>query len=130
MVSSSKSQPNKAQHSKGKFADVTFVTLTLDKKQKAEIKAQVWGLEEFDTAVLRLAELGYKVSMQEDTYNKCFACFITQRLPEGDNFGYILTGRGSTPSKAVKQAVFIGFHLLDGKFENFNPDQRGEDLDD
>jgi len=130
VVMSSKSTKKPTNSQKGKFADVTFVTLTLDKKQKAELKAQAWGIEEFDTAVLRLAEYGYKVSMQEDEFNKCYSCFITQRKADGQNYGYILTGRGSTPAKAVKQAIYIGFHLLEGSFENYSPDQRGEDLDD
>jgi len=127
MAATPKPAPNKQ---KGKFADVTFITLTLDKKQKAELKAQPWDLEIFETAVLRVVEAGYKVSMQEDTYNKCYSCFVTQREKDGDNFGYILTGRGSTPSKAVKQALWIGFHILEGKFENFNPETKGEELDD
>lgn len=126
----SASKNNKATGTKGKFADVTFVNYSLTAKDKQELKKAVWTLDDLDSCLVRLAESGYKTSTQYDERNSCFTCFIIQREQEHENFGYICTGRGSTPHKAIKQAYYIGFHVLEGVFSNVEQYSSPDALDD
>jgi len=122
--------PPKATGSKGKYSDVIFVNYSVTDTDRKFLKSQVWSLDDFDSAVLKIVEAGYKVSMQYDTRNSCYACFIIAQDSESENAGYILTGRGSSPSKAVKQAIYIGFHILEGVFSNINQYSQNSAIDD
>lgn len=130
MASKSRPKTNRPTFSKGKTSDVTFVNYSVTKEDKEFLKSQAWLLDDFDSAVIKVVEAGYKVSMQYDDKQECYACFIISRDSESENSGYILTGRGSAPSKAVKQAIYIGFHVLEGVFSNINELMQNDALDD
>lgn len=115
---------------RGKQADVIFINWNLSPAQKKELKAAAFTLDWADTQFIRLADEGYKVSLQFDTYNECYSCFITTRDKEHVNAGYILTGRGTTPLKAFKQAVYIGFHIMEGEFARYSTLEGREEIDD
>jgi len=130
MVASQKPIKSKASAVQGKTADVLFINWSLTKEEKADLKSRSFSLEECDDALLKACEAGYKVSVQFDDYNECYACFVTQRDKKGANFGYILTGRGSTPVKAIKQALYIGFYLMNGDFAAYSTKVGREEIDD
>jgi hypothetical protein len=83
----------------------------------------------FDTSH-NLCEQGYRITLKPDLYNNCFAAFIQQTSADGPNAGYILTGRGSTPFKALKQALYKHFEVMAQDWEPFAGRERGAELDD
>lgn len=127
------SKGNATSKAKGKtprFNQVVFISYPLTKEQKDEIKAAAWDLADFDNAVIHLTEQDYKVTYSWDDYSSSYACFIT---PKGDthaNAGYILTGRGSSPHKAVKQAYYVHSTIFLGDWSTWTVERRGEEIDD
>jgi len=90
-----------------RFNDARFVQYELDETQRAACKG--WDLDGDDLwlEVLALLDTGYSVSVRYDETSTAYACFVTVRgNDQHSNAGLILTGRGSTPGKAVKQAIF------------------------
>lgn len=109
--------PRKPQTTPNKPAQpkfLGFINYDLTKEESARLKGRVMTLDEFETEMLRLNDEGYKVSLSYDAYHKCYGCFFSHRDPDHDNAGYILSGRGSTPFKAFKQALYIHFQVFDG----------------
>lgn len=94
--------------------NVRFVNIELDKRQQQEVKAQPWSLDAFENAMLNAFEAGYKLSIRRDERNKCYAAWLIPPEQGHENSGYILAGRGSTPSKAVKQLIYIHDAVLEG----------------
>lgn len=90
-----------------RFNDVRFVQYELDEAERAACKA--WDM---DAAALFLAgaglcDDGYTLTLKFDAYSDAYACFVQVRgESEHVNAGLILAGRGSTPEKALKQALF------------------------
>jgi len=120
----------KATGSKGRLADVVWVNYSLTKADRDELKKAVWTLEDLDDCLTKLTEMGYKVSVQYDDRQEAYACFIIHRDETHENAGYICTGRGSTPYKAIKQAYYIGFHILEGVFSNIQQYPSSQTIDD
>lgn len=112
------------------FDKATFVSYTLSKEQKAELKKSTFTFDQMDSEMLRLAEAGYKITFRDDDYNSCKACWLIPTGDNHDNAGMILSGRGSTPLKALKQAMYIHYQVFDGQWGEWRNEERGEDLDD
>lgn len=115
--------------SKPQFAASEFINFPLSAEQKREIKAWHPDIEEIDNLLLRLEESGYRISHRYDDRNECHACWLN---PVGDNHpnaGLTLSGRGSTPIKALKQALYI-HSLFDGDWAGNYKQFKEEDLDD
>jgi len=120
----------KSNKGKTDFSSAKFVTYDLSKEQRAELKGTIWDVETFDTCLTRLNELGYKITFRDDEFNGCKACWL---IPTGDNHpnsGYILSGRGSTPLKALKQASYIHYQIFDQEWSEHYLARAGEEMDD
>lgn len=63
--------------------------------------------------VLKLIEGNYKVTLQYDSYNDCHACYVFPVGDEHTNAGHILSNRGSSPSAALRGAVYRHFAVFD-----------------
>lgn len=90
-----------------RYDGARFVQYELNEVEAQQCKA--WSLDGDDTftAMLPLLDEGYSFTIKFDRYSDCYACFIQIRgAPDHPHAGLILTGRGSTPHKAVKQALF------------------------
>lgn len=90
-----------------RFDGSRFVQYELDAKELAECKG--WDLDgdALWLEVLAFVDDGYSVSVKYDSYSNAYACFIQVRGQDDHvNAGLILSGRGSTPAKACKQAIF------------------------
>lgn len=90
-----------------RFNDAKFVQYELDKVEQQQCKA--WALDAADAwaEMLPLLDEGYSFTVKFDGFSNCYACFVQVRgVPDHANSGLILTGRGSEPFKAVKQALF------------------------
>ncbi len=94
------------------FAPAKFVNITLSKEQLSAVKAESWDMSMTDNVLNKLLSDGYKVTMRYDDRNDCFACWLIPSAGS-ENAGYILAGRGSTPSKAIKQLAFLHFKVFD-----------------
>lgn len=104
--------------------DVEFVNYSLSSEQKKFLKAQQI---DYENELLRVIERDMKVTLSYDNFNECFACFLVP-VGENPNKGLILSGRGSTPLKAFKQALYID-SLFEGVWAAARPPRR-EELDD
>jgi len=105
---------------------VSWVNYNLTTDEKKTLKSADFDA---DNALLRLVEESYKVTLGYDKFNECFSCFI---IPAGENHrhsGMILSGRGSTPLKAVKQACYIHWNVFAADWSDERLSQR-EELDD
>jgi len=82
-----------------------FVNYDLSTEQLKECKA--WAMADGDlwNETLAVTDDGYSLSISRDDRNDCYLCILRARVP-GVNSGLLLSGRGSTPAKAFKQAVF------------------------
>lgn len=104
--------------------DVEFVNYSLSQEQKRFLKAQQ---VDYDNELLRVIERDIKVTFSYDSFNECFSCFFIP-TGENENKGLILAGRGSTPLKSFKQALFID-SLFEGVWSAARPPRR-EEIDD
>lgn len=89
-----------------RFNQSQFIQYELDDAQQKECKA--WQLAELDLfmAVQEEVDNGYKFSVKWDTYGECYSAFMQPAADGHRNSGCILTGRGSTAYKAVKQLLY------------------------
>lgn len=105
---------------------ISWVNYTLSAEQKSELKSQSFDA---DGALIRLTEENMKVTLAYDDFNECYSCFL---IPKGDdhrNAGCILSGRGSTPIKALKQAAYMHWQIFDGDWSDARRPSR-EEIDD
>lgn len=125
-MSSKNGKMPKNDQSAKKDSSVIWVNYTLSADQKAELKSQTF---DFDNALLRLTEEGMKVTIAYDDFNECYSCYLIPKSPDHTNAGCILSGRGSTPIKAIKQAAYIHWNIFDGDWSDARQSRR-EELDD
>lgn len=91
-----------------------FIDVNPDKATKDAIRAwAAWDLDA-DGVVEQMLDAGHALSVKEDAYNNCWACYVFPGKENRVNEGRTLVGRGSTPLRAVKQACFAHFVLFDG----------------
>lgn len=121
-------KPAKKQASR--FNDLKFVNYELTKDEKTRCKAWLPTLEEHEDALLKFCESGYKISVKWDDYSNSYAAFAQATQPDDDNFGLLLTGRGSTPHRAVKQALYKHFMVFDLQWGGYAERRDIEELDD
>lgn len=119
-----------ADRKKQRFNDVVFVQRELSKEEQAACKKQEASLGAMDDSVLSLADRGYRISLKWDEYSSSYGAWMQQTKPTGENAGMCLTGRGSTPFKAVKQLLFKHFILLEENWQGFKEPARGVEIDD
>jgi len=123
------SSTNKKPSAKG-WEQAKFINYALSVEQKREIKASPWNGDDTDNFLARLAEADYKVTFSWDTYGECFAAHL---IPKGDkhrNAGFILAGRGSSPSKALKQACYMHYQIFEEDWTEWYSGGSREPLDD
>lgn len=96
-----------------------FVNYELTKEEQAACKKWEFGVEDYFNILDKLLDADYKVSFSQDTYNRCFAAFLTPTKDNKINPGMILSGRGSTPMKAFKQLIYKHFHIFDEQWSEF-----------
>jgi len=90
-----------------RFDSSRFVQYELDKNEAAQCKGWVLESEDLWLELLALLDDGYSASLKFDTFSEAYACFLQVRGdPDHPNAGLVLAGRGSTPAKALKQAIF------------------------
>lgn len=124
-----KPQP-KGKPTQPRFNDVQFVNWSLTDEEKAACKEWSVTMGDFDNALGKLIEEGYKVTVSYDNYRSCFTASIVPTKDAKMNVGYILTGKGSTPLKAIKQVLYIHFYIMGGEWAAYSTAKNAEELDD
>lgn len=113
-----------------RFNDVKWINWTLSSEQKAEIKAWQVTVEEIDDFEVKIIQEGHKITTSYDNYGDCYTTSIVPTADSKTNQGYILTGKGSTPLKSVKQAIYIHVQVFNGDWSSYSTGTGREELDD
>lgn len=113
-----------------RFNDILFVQYELDKDQQKACKDHEITTDQLFDECLALISDGYRISLQFDSYGECYGCFMHTRDEHHHNFGFMLTGRGSTPAKALKQLIYKHRVCLDGDWAGFVERRGGGAIDD
>lgn len=112
-----------------RWNDARFVQYELDKAELAQCKAWNLDAEGIWLELLALCDDGYSASVRYDGQSNSYACFLQVRGdPAHVNANLILAGRGSSPAKAVKQAIFK-HRAIDASWVQY-AERRVEPLDD
>lgn len=114
----------------GRFNDVKWINWALTAEEKAIIKAWVLTIEEMDDLELKAIQAGHKITTSYDNYGDCFTASIVPTQDSKTNQGYILTGKGSTPFKARKQALYVHNYIFNGDWSSYSTGAGKEELDD
>lgn len=110
------------------FKPAQFVNINLAPDQIATIKASGWDTHRLDTSLDALLSDGFKCTVRFDNRNQCYAAWLVP--PDGHKWaGLILSGRGSTPTKAMKQLLFIHYIVLDRNWDTVQ-EQSYTEIDD
>lgn len=107
-----------------------FVNYTLEASDKQRLKAQIWSEVDYESCTLRLIEEGYGITLGADEYSGGFMCVLRPKYADNRNAGYLLSGRGSTPLKALKQCAFIHGVVFEGDWAAHYTSRRSPDIDD
>jgi hypothetical protein len=129
MARDPKPQPKTAPKA-ARFNDVKFVNWSLSAEEKAACKAWLVTTEDYDNAISSVIEAAYKVTVSWDGYRSCYTASIVPTSDARGNQGYILTGKGSTSLKAVKQALYIHYHIMGEDWAAYSTATNAEELDD
>jgi len=111
----------------GKYrSDSEFVNYELSAEETAQQRRWRSDLDDVSAVWGEVLEEGYRVNTKWDDYSSAFAAFI---IPDerSDNAGYILTGRGGTPYRAVAEALFKHRFSLPGGWATYTKHERVED---
>jgi len=103
-----------------------FVNLELSVSDKENLVSYCTTLDELDAALEGMISDGYKFTLRYDEFNKAVAFFAFP--PEGDaNAGYILSGRGRYPSRAIRQLVYKHHTMLEGDWAGAEQRRQADD---
>jgi len=112
------------------YEQAAFIRRELTPEEQAICKAWELSSEDCWDSMQRFVENGYRVTARWDDYNECFACWLLPPREDKDNAGLILTGRGSSPYKAFKQACFKHYQLFQEVWPKEVDKRGGNEIDD
>jgi len=124
-------QPSSPRKEKAaRFGDAKFIQYELDAEQQKACKA--WEADEalVFSMVEEMISDGYKFTIKYDTYGDCYGCFVFAADDHATNGGTILTGRGNSAWKSVKQALWKHHVALSGDWSAYAERQGRALLDD
>jgi len=110
--------------------DKTFINVPLSVEDKVAIKAWIGELSELDDLAVRLIEENIRVNLTYDTFNLCFSCTLSRTDDKHPDAKLMLSGKGSTPLKALKQAMYIHWKLLDKDWTAYSQTRLRTTIDD
>lgn len=115
---------------KSSFVQAEFIQYELSAEETRTCKG--WEYSESDAfdALLKLQDAKYKVTFRWDEYGQCYGCWLLPDKTDPDNAGLILTGRGTTPFKALKQVCFKHYMVFSGAWPKPSADRMRPEIDD
>jgi hypothetical protein len=69
------------------------------------------GPDDLFDGLLKFLEEGYSVKFRYDDHNQCHQASATGVALDHDYCGWHLVGRGSSPEKALKQLLYLHYHV-------------------
>lgn len=88
-----------------------FINYNLTNDEKKFLKEQGVDHERIWDSTESAIEAGWTFKFSWDSYNRSYQVVVAQKYPDSPQVGYLLSGRGSTPMKALRQALYIGDQL-------------------
>lgn len=129
-VSKNINPPAKKVQPQPRFNDVQFVNWALSAEDKTACKEWELSVDDYSDAIGSLIEGGYKVTVSYDDFRSCFTASIVPTKDAKSNQGYILTGKGSNPLKAIRQVLFIHYRIMGEEWAAYSTAKAIEELDD
>jgi len=113
-----------------RFNEAKFVLYELNKDQTAECKSQPNDAETLFGAMEAMITDGYAFSLKTDSYSGGIGCWVRHTDPDHANGGLILSGRGSTALKALKQVLFKHHICMAGLWTEYAERRDSDFIDD
>lgn len=104
-------------------------TMTQDESTRFKKWRDEQTIEGLNECIEGLLDNGYSVSVKWDTFNDCYACFITAPKSNDSPQSVILTGRGKSAVSAALGALFRHYHIFEGTWPIETVAKRGTDDD-
>lgn len=95
-----------------------WINRNLTSEEKAHHDAQEKSPKELGVLLFKIASEGYNIRVAWDSYSKCFQANIIPYQPENPNFGYALSARGVTPSRAVSLLLYKHYAVFEENWSN------------
>jgi len=90
-----------------------FLNLNLTDEDKITIKGTSYTEEDCFADLMKWIDSGFKFTFSEDEYNHCFQVIGTRQQKSHVDYGIMMSGRGSTPTKAFKQWIYMQTRLVE-----------------
>lgn len=114
-----------------RFNDLKFINYELTVEERAACKAWIEDLNDLDNYTRAANEEGYRFSLKYDERSKAYACFMSAY---GDaakiNGGFMNTGRGSSPFKALRQVLYKHLVIFDKEWGGYAEAVDWSEIDD
>lgn len=112
------------------WAKDTFVQYELSKDEQASCKGWLVDAVDLLDVMEKTIDGGYKFTLKYDEYGQCGCAFMFPASPDSVNSGRVLTGRGSTVAKALKQVLFKHHVVFEGSWPSDGVGRGGDAFDD
>lgn len=89
-----------------------FLNIDLTDEDRSIIKSNAYDGAAWSADLDKWVDTGFKFTFSYDDYNHCFQCIGTRSNKEHEDYGILLTGRGSTAIKSFKQWLYIQTRLI------------------
>jgi hypothetical protein len=117
------------KRSQGGGGDSEFINYELTKAEKGELKGYCMDPIDLDAELEGVINYGAKITVKYDERNNCYVAFGFV----GDDHeaaGHILTGRGGSVSRSLRQLAFKHHHVLGGDWLSYHNLPAGDSEDD
>jgi len=112
------------------FKAKSWVKYELDKKEMALVKAWTPTFEEMDAALLDGLCDEYRVNLSQEASKTTWLAVMQTKSDEHIHSEALLSGRGSTPLKALKQLMYKHLELFRKEWPSVPDYQKGAPIDD
>lgn len=125
-----RSKGNGPRPTKARFNDVQFVQLEPDKEELLAIKNSAVTPEDVLDFVTQQSEAGYRISHKYDDFSEAHAVYCQPLDDDHENSGLVMSGRGSSAFKALRQLMWKFSRCPDGQWPRPDFDKRAYLIDD
>lgn len=108
--------------------DSEFVQLELSVEEKKQLRASYDTMEGLDEALQDFLEQETKITIKWEERNRCYVAFAFP-AQGSENDGYILTGRGGSVTRALRELAYKDLVMLQHDWASYHNRARagGED---
>lgn len=118
------------QHASNGFKPKSWVKYELDKKEIALVKAWTPTFEEMDATLVDGLCDEYRVNLSQEPGKTTWLAVMQTKSDDHQHSEALLSGRGSTPLKALKQLMYKHLELFRKKWPAVPDYQSGAPIDD